>query len=65
MERSYSLASSLEMMVEGFGLLHCFIKEGIAKTIGLNIHGINSSLFLGGYAIPVAELLQRVYRTRP
>jgi hypothetical protein len=38
MEWPDSLASLLEMIVEGFGLLHCFIEEGIAKTVGLNTH---------------------------
>jgi hypothetical protein len=36
MEWPNSLASSLEMVVEGFGLLHCFIEEHIAKAIGLH-----------------------------
>lgn len=35
MERSYSLTGPFEMLVEGFGLLHRFIEEGIAETIGL------------------------------
>ena len=36
MEWPNSLASSLEMVVEGFGLLHCFIEEDITKAIGLH-----------------------------
>lgn len=36
MEWPNSLASSLEMVVEGFGLLHCSIEEHIAKAIGLH-----------------------------
>lgn len=45
MERSHSLASLLEMIVKGFSLLHCFIEEGVAETVGLYTHQINSGFF--------------------
>jgi len=35
MEWSYCLSGALEVLVEGFGLLECFIKEHIAETVGL------------------------------
>jgi hypothetical protein len=35
MQRPYGLAGSLEMFVERFSLLDCFIEEGVAQTIGL------------------------------
>jgi hypothetical protein len=38
MQRSDGLAGSLEVFVEGFCLLDCFIKECVAETIGLHIN---------------------------
>ena len=44
MERSYGLASSFKMLVEGFGLLYRFIEESVAETIRLCTYQTTSTL---------------------
>ena len=65
MEGSYRLTGSLEVLVEGLCLLNSLIEEGIAETIGLNARKLTFPTISSGFAIPVAEQLQRVCRTRP
>lgn len=49
MKWSLYLAGSLEVVIESFGALNCFLEKGIAETVGLDVISISYILILALY----------------
>ena len=64
MEWPYCLSGTLEVLVQGFSLLYCFIKEYVAETVGLCSCQKRIYRPKGTTVVPTAEQQQRVCKTR-